>query len=397
MNYDFVFTLYKPKREMQYIVVIGAFQALVALWLLLREKKALPNYLLIFLLSAIAVHLSIKFIIFRFIPDESIKQQMNTFISVCYGPLIYLYTLSKIKKDFYLAEKWFIFIPLFLLMIAYFTILCVFIILNQVNHQLLDTYNSVSLGLIFIVNLYFPIKSILIIRKSKKYILDKNEYDLILRISACILLMEFLLIISKIILHLYPDSIEVVNIAFRSISYLILLIISLLIIRKNFKKEDIDPAHSASEPIIVLKSTEQPNEQTSAINTIDYDEKFKIIWNKLDDAVSRQQLFRDCDLTLDQLALKTKINKYQISEILNSYKHKPFYRYINEYRIEYFKDLVENAIKHNQDINFLSFAYEAGFKSKSSFNRYFKEITEKTPSQFYKSLMSQDSLKLIVD
>ena len=379
---------------MQYIVIIGAFQAFVALWLLIvKEKKALSNDLFIFLLSAIAVHLTIKFVIFRFIPDESIRQQMNTFISVCYEPLIYLYTLTKTKKDFSLSQKWFIFIPLFVLMIAYFTISCVFIILNKVNHDLLDSYNSLSLGLIFIVNLYYPLKSILIIRKNKNLISDKNEFDVILRISACILLMESLVVISKILLHLYPEGIEIVNLVLRSVSYFLLLIICLLIIRKNFSSTPINineiKAHS--------ESNNNDSEKKISINTLDYDLKFKDIWHKLDDLVSEKQLFRDCDLTLDQLALKTEINKYQISEMLNSYKNKPFYRYINEYRIEYFKNSVELAIDRNDNINFLSFAYDAGFKSKSSFNRYFKEITGKTPSEYYKDLLKKNSLQLTID
>lgn len=83
--------------------------------------------------------------------------------------------------------------------------------------------------------------------------------------------------------------------------------------------------------------------------------------------------------------------------MLNNYKNKPFYRYINEYRIEYFKNSVELAIEKNENINFLSFAYEAGFKSKSSFNRYFKEITGKTPSEYYKDLLQKNSLQLAID
>lgn len=379
---------------MQYIIIIGAFQALVALWLLIvKEKKALSSYLFIFLLSAIAVHLTIKFVIFRFIPDESIRQQMNTFISVCYGPLIYLYTLTKTKKDFSLSQKWFIFIPLFVLMIAYFTISCVFIILNKVNHDLLDSYNSLSLGLIFIVNLYYPLKSILIIRKNKNLISDKNEFDVILRISACILLMESLVVISKILLHFYPEGIEIVNLVLRSVSYFLLLIICLLIIRKNFSS---GPANT-EEYNVPLEINNHDSDRQVIINTVDYDLKFKDIWHKLDDIVINKQLFRDCDLTLDSLALKTEINKYQISEMLNSYKNKPFYRYINEYRIEYFKNIVELAIERNENINFLSFAYDAGFKSKSSFNRYFKEIIGKTPSEYYKDLLKKNSLQLTID
>lgn len=377
---------------MQYIVIIGAFQALVALWLLqFRERKSPSNYLFIFLLSAIGVHLAIKFVIFNFIPDESIRQQMNTFIGVCYGPLIYLYTLSKTKKGFSIAAKWYIFIPLFLLMIAYFTISCVFIILNHVDQKLLDLYNNFSLNLIFIINLYYPVKSVLIAGKARlNKALEKIEYDVITRICYCILLMEFGVIASKTLLYIYPEEAQLINISIRSMAYFLLLVICLLIVRKSLKTEVITVPETDPDHHLKISVNQDINADSLPLNIIDYDIKFNELWQKMDDSVKKQQLFRNCDLSLDELAVKTEINKYQISEMLNGYKHKPFYRYINEYRIEYFKKIVEKAIEKNEHINFLSFAYEAGFKSKSSFNRYFKEIIGKTPSEYYKNLINEN-------
>jgi len=373
---------------MQYIVIIGAFQALVALWLLqFRERKSVSNYLFIFLLSAIAVHLTIKFVIFNFILDESIRQQMNTFIGVCYGPLIYLYTLSKTKREFSVASKWFIFIPLFVLMIAYFTISCVFVILNHVDQRLLDVYNNFSLYLIFAINLYYPLKSILMVRKTK---IEKAEYDVITRISYCILFMEFGVIFSKTMLYIYPEEAQIINLSIRTTAYFLLLVICLLIVRKSLKTENVAIQQTDSNEAEQLFVSHSFNTDGVILNTVDYEIKFSELWQKMDQSVRQKQLYRDCDLNLDQLALKTEINKYQISEMLNAYKNKPFYRYINEYRIEYFKNIVDKAIEKDENINFLSFAYEAGFKSKSSFNRYFKEIIGKTPSEYYKSLVSEN-------
>ncbi|MCS3529009.1 AraC family transcriptional regulator [Chryseobacterium sp. JUb7] len=372
---------------MQYIVIIGAFQALIALWLLqFREKKSSSNYLFICLLSAIAVHLIIKFVIFNFIPDESIRQQMNTFIGACYGPLIYLYTLTKIKKDFSVAKKWFTFLPFFTLMIGYLTVSCVFFVLNRVDQKLLDFYNDFSLTVLFTINLYYPLKSILIINRSQHKAIEKTEYDVITRISSCILLMELCVIISKILLYAYPEEAQLINTSIRTAAYFLLLIICLLIVRKSLGTEIAIPTKNNSENDHKIPVNISINSPNISLNTIDYEIKFSALWHKMDLSVKQKQLYRDCDLNLDQLALQTEINKYQISEMLNGYKHKPFYRYINEYRIEYFKNLVEKAIEENETINFLSFAYEAGFKSKSSFNRYFKEITGKTPSEYYKNL-----------
>lgn len=376
---------------MQYIVIIGAFQALVALWLLqFRERKSPSNYLFIFLLSAIAVHLIIKFIIFNFIPDESIRQQMNTFIGVCYGPLIYLYTLSKTKKDFSLAKKWYTFIPLFVLMIAYLTVACVFFVLNRVDQKLLYFYNEFSLIVLFIINLYYPLRSVLIVNKNKFKSLEKTEYDVIMRISYCILFMELLVVASKTLLHIYPEDFQIINISVRTVAYFLLLVICLLIVRKSLKTEVLQLPETPENHLKIAVENIPQEKEKFPLNTLDYEIKFNELWQKMDNSVKQKQLFRDCDLNLDQLALKTEINKYQISEMLNGYKHKPFYRYINEYRIEYFKSMVEKAIQTNENINFLSFAYESGFKSKSSFNRYFKEIIGKTPSEYYKSLIKNN-------
>lgn len=375
---------------MQYIVILGAFQALVALWLLqFKERKSISNYLFICLLSAIAVHLTIKFVIFNFIPDESIRHQMNTFIGASYGPLIYLYTLSKTRKEFSIVGKWYTFIPLFILMIGYLTVSCVFFVLNHVDQKLLNLYNDFSLIVLFIVNLYYPLRSLFIINTFNLKALEKTEYDIVTRISFCILFMELGVIASKALLNLYPEENQLINISIRTIAYFLLLVICLLIVRKSLKTEINEIAENESDNDFKVAVNQNHNEGELSLNTIDYEVKFSELWQKMDQSVKQKQLFRDCELNLDQLALKTEINKYQISEMLNGYKHKPFYRYINEYRIEYFKNMVEKAIKNNESINFLSFAYEAGFKSKSSFNRYFKEIIGKTPSEYYKSLINE--------
>jgi len=375
---------------MQYIVILGAFQALVALWLLqFKERKSISNYLFICLLSAIAVHLTIKFVIFNFIPDESIRHQMNTFIGASYGPLIYLYTLSKTRKEFSIVGKWYTFIPLFILMIGYLTVSCVFFVLNHVDQKLLNLYNDFSLIVLFIVNLYYPLRSLFIINTFNLKALEKTEYDIVTRISFCILFMELGVIASKALLNLYPEENQLINISIRTIAYFLLLVICLLIVRKSLKTEISEIAENESDNDFKVAVNQNHNEGELSLNIIDYEVKFSELWKKMDQSVKQKQLFRDCELNLDQLALKTEINKYQISEMLNGYKHKPFYRYINEYRIEYFKNMVEKAIKNNESINFLSFAYEAGFKSKSSFNRYFKEIIGKTPSEYYKSLINE--------
>lgn len=210
---------------MLYIVILGAFQAFISIWLLqLKNKKNLSHYLFIVLLIAIATHLLIKIIIFGFVPNESIKQQMNTFINACYGPLVYLYTLRKINPKLSVITKWYTFIPFFILMITYLSITGVFFILNHPHYKLLDLYNNFSLIIIFLVNLYYPLKSLNLIKKNNLNSNNKTEFGIITKICYCLLLIEMCVIISKVSLYTLPNISQVaVNSFVRFFVYILLL------------------------------------------------------------------------------------------------------------------------------------------------------------------------------
>lgn len=380
--YFFRLILPKVKTVMQYIVLVASFHAIIAIWLLwLREKKTASYYLLICLLIAIALHLTIKFSIFVFIDDDSIKQQMNTFVGALYGPLIYLYTLATINKDFIPFKKWYLFIPFFILMIGYFTITCLFIVLNRVDQKVLYIYNMISLLFIIPWNLFYALKSLLFIRRNKSFFNHKQDISLIAKICYCLITLSLIGLISEIFVLSNSEVIKILHLPFRILAYLSLYTIILLILRENYKYES-QSNNSILENIELEGQSLQV--EFNNIKSYDYSLKYNEQWNAMDNYVRQNELFRDCDLNLDELASHTGINKYQISEMLNSYKQKPFYKYINEYRIEYFNNLVTRAIKRDEELNFLLMAYESGFNSKSSFNRYFKEIMGTTPSNYYK-------------
>jgi AraC-like DNA-binding protein len=69
-----------------------------------------------------------------------------------------------------------------------------------------------------------------------------------------------------------------------------------------------------------------------------------------------------------------------ISQIINQKENKNFYDFVNTYRFEEFKRLI--SLQKNQQYTLLSLAYDCGFSSKSSFNRYFKKATGQTPSEY---------------
>ncbi len=93
-----------------------------------------------------------------------------------------------------------------------------------------------------------------------------------------------------------------------------------------------------------------------------------------------EALFTKSDLSMNELAAELGVQPNHLSQTINQIEKKNFYDFVNGYRIEEFKRRI--AMPDNQQYTLLSVAYDCGFNSKSSFNRYFKKATGQTPSEY---------------
>jgi len=100
--------------------------------------------------------------------------------------------------------------------------------------------------------------------------------------------------------------------------------------------------------------------------------------------MTEEVLYTKSDLSINDLSSKLGVHPNYLSQIINQKEKKNFYDFVNTYRLEEFKRLV--AIPKNQQFTLLSLAYDCGFSSKSSFNRYFKKATGQTPSEYFTDL-----------
>ena len=87
----------------------------------------------------------------------------------------------------------------------------------------------------------------------------------------------------------------------------------------------------------------------------------------------------DPALTLAQLARRLSIPPRRLSQVINEFLGMSFFSFINSHRVEVAKHLLAGG---NGRKNILEVLLEAGFSSKSAFNRVFKEIVGMTPSEF---------------
>ena len=93
-----------------------------------------------------------------------------------------------------------------------------------------------------------------------------------------------------------------------------------------------------------------------------------------------KKLFERSELTLVELASILSVHPNHLSQVINEKEGKNFYEYINGLRIEEFKRLVN--LPENKKYTIIGLAYQCGFNSKSSFNRYFKNVTHLSPSEY---------------
>ncbi len=101
--------------------------------------------------------------------------------------------------------------------------------------------------------------------------------------------------------------------------------------------------------------------------------------------LEQELFFLQNDITLPFLAATLKINHKYLSSIINRHKGKDFNNYINELRINYIiQKLQDNPSYQDYKIAYLS--HESGFSTHSKFTAAFKNITGLSPSTFIKNL-----------
>ncbi len=100
---------------------------------------------------------------------------------------------------------------------------------------------------------------------------------------------------------------------------------------------------------------------------------------KITACMEKDKLYLWNNLSMEILAQESGISKHHLSEFFNSCLHTSFYNFVAEYRIEYALDV----LKQNSDtFSIEGLAYECGFNSKTTFNKYFKEITGCSLSEY---------------
>ncbi|UCH96066.1 MAG: helix-turn-helix domain-containing protein [Candidatus Aminicenantes bacterium] len=113
------------------------------------------------------------------------------------------------------------------------------------------------------------------------------------------------------------------------------------------------------------------------------DPSFAEEWmTKLKYLMEIEKVYCDADITLQSLAGKMSIASHQLSQLLNEKLDRSFFDYINSYRIEEAKKILQSPRGAQRKIS--SVAIEVGFNTMAAFYKAFKKHTGTTPTRYKK-------------
>lgn len=107
------------------------------------------------------------------------------------------------------------------------------------------------------------------------------------------------------------------------------------------------------------------------------------------DYLNNEQRFKNNQLKVAEVAMAIGVNEKQLSEAINIEKGMSFQNLVNQIRLNY----VTEQLSDNKEVNLLDLALEAGFGSKSAFNRSFKAQFGQPPSQWRAQRQTQKKQK----
>ena len=108
---------------------------------------------------------------------------------------------------------------------------------------------------------------------------------------------------------------------------------------------------------------------------------------RLNKVMQTKKPYLDEDLTLIKLAELMSSTQKKLSVVLNNHLQTNFYDYVNKYRVQAFKEMIENPAY--KEYGTLGVANECGFKSKSSFYRVFKKETGLSPGIYKRQILEK--------
>ncbi|NHM06189.1 helix-turn-helix transcriptional regulator [Flavobacterium sp. CYK-4] len=371
------------------LFVLGISISLFLCFLLVfKQSKSRADYILAAWLFVIFAHLALFKIHDALRADYfSYLYGIEAPLPFLHGPLLYLY-LAALTNHFPVGRYRFLihFMPF---LFSYLTMIPFFCLSAQekeyiyrhdgIGYEDFVFYSSIFIN---ISGVYYVFRSIVLLRRHRKDIL--HQFSDIDRINLQWMTGLIIGIGAIWIAVLFGNDQQVFALAVFVVLYIGYFGINQVRIFGNAViTQSTTMTSNVSQVTATLEEVSQENklhENVKYAKTGLKKEAAMKIVQALDQLMDQEHLYRDTYLKISDLALKLDIHPNVLSQAINEYKNQNFYDYINTLRINEFISLIGRP--ENQKYTMMSLAYDCGFNSKSSFNRHFKRVTGKTPTEY---------------
>ena len=358
------------------MIFLGIVQSLAGFFIFLfRKPKHTSNTILAFWLLILALVLSGGLV------EGGVVQYFKPGVFplvFLFGPMLYFYIQSQIFPGFRFQKKHALHLLPFLGVVLHR------IFSHPVNIEFIDTSaqnlsNAVYELLMFISIFAYWIADIRLLLKHQKNLPNNFSYRSERLTLNWTWVVVFVNILIFMLMFLSPflgssfeniDPIWLFNFNFALFGYL--LTIFGLIQPVIFKGEK--TAIPIREP--VTKNNQPQKYQRSSLSDLE----MEIIAENIRTYFKQKQPYLNAEFDLQTMSTEMGVSRQNLSRVINEKLDKNFYRLVNEYRVdEVINKMNDSSFSH---LSLLGLAIDSGFNSKASFNRVFKEITGKTPSEF---------------
>jgi AraC-like DNA-binding protein len=394
------------------LLLFSAFQGilLIVALITIQDNNQKANQLLILLICVTTLALLSRVStdyreVFQTFPKLILLPELILFL---YAPIFYFYIQSLLTVQYNFSKKWQHFIPFLLILFLY---LPYFFMDKQrfidkiVDRDMSGVFAAVG-AFALLVNGYYWVICRQVIDTYKKQYSHAHSFEQNLQYLNTVIFIKGLclgvwvftclgVIVGKILeintLSLVEHSTDSIWLVFSVIPYFMgyFAMQQPEIFRLPQQVAFFNPVETIKTSVTgnnilvdeVLNEDILITEKEAISDPLSQNENLQPLMEKVDDYVKKNKPYINPKLTLNELAEGLKMNAYVLSKVINEGFDKNFFDFINSYRIEEFKQLLQSPKYQNYTL--LSVAFEVGFNSKTAFNRSFKKLTNDTPSEYY--------------
>jgi len=328
-----------------------------------KYNRKRENKFLAILLLTLGIHFSYNILLTNQI-FLNILPQYSCSYGFLYGPFLFLYIKFHFRKDLNFKPEYFLhFLP--------FTVIVLF---TALGFRVCHSSMFLVLPLVILVYSLLGFTEIIHYKKVISQVSSNINHSETKWVKTILLLQIVILILN--FLHLQLNKIIVFDKEFtlEPLVQLGILVLVNIMIYQGLKNPQF--FQKISETDLVNAEIKQSKEKTNKLNL----GELNSLAIELEKYMSQYKPYLNSELNLDALAKALEVHPKTLSQTINQILGNNFSEYINSYRIEEAKLLLQN-IRDNQ-ITIMEIMYQVGFNSRSVFNNAFKNKTGVTPSQY---------------